>query len=79
MRQIKAFVRCFVVDKVVKALEAVGVPGVTVSRVQGVGYGYEPEHFSLAPRDVTHAPQVAKVEVVCAAKDANRLVRAIVD
>ena len=77
MRQIKAFVRSFVVDKVVKALEAAGVPGVTVSTVHGVGYGYEPEHFSLAPRDVAHAPQIAKIEVVCNVADADRLVRTI--
>ena len=67
MRQIKAFVRSVAVDNVVKALEAAGVPGVTVSTVHGVGYGYEPEHFTLAPRDVAHAPQIAKVEVVCRA------------
>jgi nitrogen regulatory protein P-II 1 len=79
MRQIKAFVRSYAVDKVVKALEAAGVPGVTVSAVHGVGYGYEPEHFSLAPRDVAHAPQVAKVEVVCTARDADRLVRVILE
>ena len=42
-----------------------------------MGYGYEPEHFSLAPRDVAHSPQIAKVEVVCTAQDADRLVRAI--
>jgi len=78
MRQIKAFVRCIVVDQVVKALEGAGVPGVTVSTCHGAGHGYEPEHFSLAPRDVAHAPQIAKVEVVCAAVDADRLVGAIV-
>jgi nitrogen regulatory protein PII len=55
MKQVKAFVRSVAVDKVVKALDATGVPGVTVSRVHRVGHGYEPEHFSLAPRDVAHA------------------------
>jgi nitrogen regulatory protein P-II 1 len=79
VKQIKAFVRCVAVDKVVRALQAAGVPGVTVSAVHGVGHGYEPEHFSLAPRDVAHAPQIAKVEVVCRAQDADRLVRAIAD
>lgn len=79
MKQIKAFVRSVVTDKVVKALEAAGVPGVTVSAVQGVGHGYNPEHFSLAPRDVRSAPKIAKVEVVCAAQDADRLVRAITE
>src|SRR3970040_3026783 len=79
MRQMKAFVRSVAVDNVVKALEAAGVPGVTVSTVHGVGYGYEPEHFTLAPRDVAHAPRIGKVEVVCRAQDTDRLVRAIAD
>jgi len=79
MRQIKAFVRSGAVDQVVRALEAAGVPGVTVSTVHGVGYGYEPEHFTLAPRDVAHAPRIGKVEVVCRAQDTDRLVRAIAD
>jgi nitrogen regulatory protein P-II 1 len=79
VKEIKAFVRSSVIDKVVKGLEAAGAPGITVCRVHGVGYGYEPEHFSLAPRDVAHAPQVVKVEVVCASKDAGRLARMIVE
>jgi nitrogen regulatory protein P-II 1 len=79
MRQIKAFVRSIAVDPVIRALETAGVPGVTVSTVHGVGYGYEPEHFTLAPRDVAHAPRIAKVEVVCTARDVDRLVRVIAD
>jgi nitrogen regulatory protein P-II 1 len=79
MRQIKAFIRSSIVDKVVKSLEAAGAPGVTVSRVHGVGYGYDPEYFSLAPRDIAHAPQMVKVEVVCAAKAEDSLVKAIRD
>ena len=41
MRQIKALVRSVAVDQVIRALEAAGVPGVTVSTVHGVGYGGE--------------------------------------
>jgi len=66
MRLIKAFVGSVAVDQVVRALEAAGVPGVTVSTVHGAGYRYEPEHFNLAPRDVAHAPRIGKVEVVLA-------------
>jgi nitrogen regulatory protein P-II 1 len=79
MKEIKAFVRSSSVDKVVKALEAAGAPGITVLRVHGVGYGYEPEYFSLAPRDIGRVPQEVKIEVVCAARDADRLVQAIVE
>lgn len=79
MKQIKAFIRTAVVEKVVRALEDASAPGITVSRVHGVGYGYEAESFSLAPRDLARTPEVAKVEVVCRAEDEARLVTAIVD
>ena len=78
MRQIKAFVRTTVVERTVRALEEAGAPGITVSRCHGVGYGYEPESFTLAPRDLGLAPEVTKLEVVCRVEDEQRLVAAIV-
>lgn len=60
-------------------LEAEGAPGITVSACHGVGYGYEPRLFTLAPADIRRAPKVAKVEVVCRTGDVDRLVAAIVE
>lgn len=65
MKLIKAFVRTDRLDEVVQALEQAGAPGITVSSVHGVGYGYEPFLFTLAPGEVKKTPRVAKVEVVC--------------
>jgi len=75
---LKAFVRTSKVDDVICALEAAQAPGITVSRVHGVGYGYEPSLFTLAPSELRRTPEVAKVEVVCARSDTDRLLDAIV-
>ena len=73
MKLIKAFVRTERVDEVVRALEDAGAPGITVSRVHGVGYGYDPYLFTLAPSEVRKTPEVSKVEIVCRTEDLDRL------
>lgn len=73
MKLIKAFVRTERVDEVVRALEDAGAPGITVSRVHGVGYGYDPYLFTLAPSEVKKTPEISKVEIVCRTEDLDRL------
>ena len=51
MKLIKAFVRTTRVDEVVRALGAAGAPGIPISRVHGVGYGYEPLPLTFAPSE----------------------------
>ena len=65
MKEIKAYIRISRVDEVIHELRSVGAPGITVTRVHGVGYGYEPYLFTLAPSELKKTPEVAKVEVVC--------------
>ena len=79
MKLLKAFVRNRRVDEVIRALRAARAPGVTVSRVHGVGYGYDPMLFTLSPSEINKAPQVAKVEVVCDDEDEIRLIAAITE
>lgn len=74
MKLIKAFVRSSRVDDVVCALEAAGAPGITISRVHGVGYGYEPLLFTLSPSECKKALEVSKLEIVCADGDAESLI-----
>jgi nitrogen regulatory protein P-II 1 len=78
MKLLKAFVRNRQVDAVVRALEDAGAPGISVSRVHGVGYGYEPYLFTLAPREVPKTPEVVKVEVVCREEEVDPLMEALV-
>lgn len=78
MKLIKAYVRTRRVDAVVRALEAADAPGITVARVHGVGYGYEPNLFTLAPREIPKTPEVSRVEVACADEQADRLLSTLV-
>lgn len=78
MKLLKAFIRTSQVDRVVRALEEGGAPGITVSRVHGLGYGYEPMLFTLSPSEIRKTPEVAKIEVVCADERLDRLLEVLV-
>ncbi|MGD8897154.1 MAG: P-II family nitrogen regulator [Acidobacteriota bacterium] len=77
MKLIKAFVRTTRLDNVVHALRDAGAPGVTVSRGHGIGYGYKRFDFTLASGEVSHAPEVGKIEVVCQDQQVTSLVDAV--
>jgi len=79
MKEIKAYIRVAKVDAVIQALRASGAPGITASRVHGVGYGYEPYLFTLAPSELKRTPEVAKLEVVCEDLCADAAVEIIVE
>ena len=78
MKLVKAFVRTSRAIDVVQALEQVGAPGISVSRVHGVGYGYDPRMFTSGSSEINAAPEVAKLEVVCHDDEADSLIDAIV-
>jgi nitrogen regulatory protein P-II 1 len=77
MKLLKAFIRTTKVDEVIRALKQAGAPGITITRVNGVGYGYEPLLFTLAPSEIRKAPEVAKIEVVCQDDCVERLLEVI--
>ena len=79
MKEIKAYVRVRKVDDVIRALREAGAPGITAARVHGVGYGYEPYLFTLAPSELKRTPEVAKVEIVCEDDCADAAVEVIVN
>ncbi len=79
MKQIKAYIRISKVDDVIRALRKSGAPGITAARVHGVGYGYEPYLFTLAPSELRKTPEVAKLEVVCEDHCADAAIEVIVN
>lgn len=78
MKLLKAFVRTHKLEEIVRALEAAKAPGITVSRVHGVGYGYAPNMFTLSESEMSRAQTMAKVEVVCADTQVDHLVDALI-
>ena len=77
MKEIKAYIRTNALERTVKALEEAKAPGITVTTVHPVGYGFNPNYFA-GTQDITKLyPTMSKVEVVCSDKDVDRLVEAI--
>jgi nitrogen regulatory protein P-II 1 len=80
MKEIKAYIQRYTVNKVVRALEKARAPGITIVEVHPVGYGYDPNYFEQRFEDVFKRYKnvsVVKLEVVCDDQDVERLVQSI--
>lgn len=80
MKEIKAFIRREKVNQTIEALERAGAPGITVTEVHPVGYGYEPNYFERHYTNVLGSYNylaIVKLEVVCADKDLERFVQIV--
>jgi nitrogen regulatory protein P-II 1 len=77
MKEIKAYVRADAVERTVSALETAKAPGITVTNVHPVGYGFDPNYFA-GTQDITKMyPTMGKIGVVCQDKDVDRFVGVI--
>ncbi len=82
MKQIKAYIQRYRVNRVVDALEKAGAPGITIVEIHPVGYGYDPNYFELRFNDVFKRYRhlsIVKLGVVCGDQDVEKLVRIIED
>lgn len=82
MKEVKAYIQRCATNRVVKALQQAGAPGITIVEIHPVGYGYEPNYFDLAfeSEDIVKRYRnisVVKIEVVCADEDAARFIATI--
>lgn len=80
MKEIKAYVRRERVNETVLRLEHAGAPGITVTEVHPVGYGYEPNYFEYNGADELRRYgylDIVKLEVVCADQDLEKLVQVV--
>jgi nitrogen regulatory protein PII len=81
-KEIKAYIQRWQVDKVVRALQKVNAPGISIVEVYPVGYGYEPNYFDQAyeAEEVMKRYRklsVVKLEVICRDEDEDRFVQTI--
>lgn len=77
MKEIKAYIRTDALERTVKALEEAKAPGITVTTVHPVGYGFDPNYFTANPTITSRYWDITKIEVVCSDKDVDRLVEVI--
>ena len=79
MKEIKAYIRRERINQVVKTLEKLDAPGITIVEIHRVGYGYEPNYFPAESMDVFERYgylAIVKREIVCGDEQVERLVKA---
>lgn len=77
MKEIKAYIRTDALERTVKALEEAKAPGITVTTVHPVGYGFNPNYFTPDKSITNRYWDITKIEVICSDKDVDRLVEVI--
>lgn len=77
VQEIKIYLRKERVDDVVHELRAAGIAHMTVTHVQSLGSGVDPDEFGISFETGTQYTEKAKLEFVCPADVVDRLVSMI--
>ncbi len=75
MKEIKAYVRPFMLNKVTEALKAIPVRGMSVTRVSG--FGKEKDELHPYVEELTDFTPKAKLEIVCRDEEVEQIVETI--
>jgi nitrogen regulatory protein P-II 1 len=79
LKEIKAYIRPFRLEEIIRQLEEHGVPGITVLEVHPVGYGFQPNYFSTAREELKRAPEIVKLEIICRDEQVETFVGILVE
>lgn len=78
MKEIKAYIRCQKVEETIMALEKIGIQNMTVIDVMALGKGMlDQEHYKYSIECVERYSTIAKLEIICADGDSERIVQTI--
>lgn len=78
MKEIKAYIRCQKVEKTIAALEKIGIQNMTVIDVMALGKGMlDQEQYKYSIQCVERYSTIAKLEIICADDDSDRIVETI--
>jgi nitrogen regulatory protein P-II 1 len=79
MKEIKAYIRPSMADRVISALELAEVPGMTVIDVSTLGKWADPERSKLSMEYCEKYCTTVKIELVCEDKDVEKFVNIIIE
>lgn len=78
MKLIKAYVRTFMVQKVIESLVEIGVHRLTVIDVRELGDEVDPEDLHISMEYGTKYTKMVKLELICEEKCVDRILELIV-
>ena len=79
MKEIKAYIRPSMADRVISALELAGVPGMTVIDVSTIGKWADSERSKLSMEFCEKYSTSIKIEIVCEDKDSEKFINIILE
>jgi nitrogen regulatory protein P-II 1 len=79
MKEIKAYIRPSMADRVISALELAEVPGMTVIDVSTLGKWADPERSKLSMEYCEKYCTTVKIELVCGEKDVKKFTNIIIE
>lgn len=79
MKEIKAYIRPSMADRVISALELAGVPGMTVIDVSTLGKWTDPERSKLSMEFCEKYCTAIKIELVCSENELEKFVNVILE
>ena len=77
MKLIKAYIRTYMADKVIHALEEIGAPRLTAIDIRALGDEINPKHLEISSEHVGTYTTMVKLEIVCAANKVEKTVNTI--
>lgn len=77
MKEIKAYIRPDMAERVVDGLVADGLSGMTLINVEAIGSECDPENWHLSVDYVRRFSKVIKLEIVCTEEESPRFVEVI--
>jgi nitrogen regulatory protein P-II 1 len=79
MKEIKAYIRPSIAERVISALEIAGVSGMTIIDVSTLGKWADPERSRLSIEYCDKYCTTVKIELVCEDKDLDKFVKIVED
>lgn len=77
MKLIKAYIRTYVSEKVIHALEDIGAPRLTAIDIRALGDEINPQHLEISAKHVGTYTKMVKLEIVCSEKQVTKITAAI--
>jgi len=77
VKLIKAYIRTYMADKVIHALEEIGAPRLTAIDIRALGDEINPKHLEISSEHAGTYTTMVKLEIVCAAVDVEKTVDTI--
>ena len=79
MKLVKAYIRTYMSDKVIHAVEEIGSPRLTAIEVRALGDEINPKHLEISSKHAGTYTTMVKLEIVCSEGDVEKTIDTILE